>query len=169
MSRQFVGLSHESAGDNGPKPSLAAENLLKRCRVAAVRKEAKRREELEALIESQLSNHWGDRAAAIVIDPELENWVWTDSPHVAQAIGWRGDIAALRTWLQNQGLLEESRAKPTDPKAALETALARMRKPKSSSLFAEIASKVSLRACTDPAFQKLKTTLQHWFPEVPNW
>jgi hypothetical protein len=30
--------------------------------------------------------HWEDRAAAIVIDPELENWFWADSPHIADPI-----------------------------------------------------------------------------------
>jgi hypothetical protein len=30
---------------------------------------------------------WGGRAAAIVIAPELENWVWSDSPHIDQALG----------------------------------------------------------------------------------
>jgi hypothetical protein len=132
-------------------------------------KEALPREELETLIENQLSNHWADRAAAIVIDPELENWVWTDSPHVAQVIGWPGGMPALRTWLQNEGLLIRGCAKPTDPKAAFQKALRWTRKPSSSSLFQTIASKVSLQACTDPAFLKLRATLQRWFPAAGTW
>jgi hypothetical protein len=78
-------------------------------------KEALPREQLEALIESRLSIHWADRAAAVVIDPELESWVWADSPHVAQAIGWPGDMSSLRTQLRKEGLLVEGRAKPADP------------------------------------------------------
>ena len=48
------------------------------------------RSELEATVETALRKAgWGDRTAAIVIDPELENWVWSPSPHVADCLGWR--------------------------------------------------------------------------------
>jgi|ERR1700733_2414260 hypothetical protein len=127
-------------------------------------KETLSREKVEAVIEKQLSNHWGGRAAAIVINPELENWVWSDSPHVAYAIEWKGGMASLRTWLQNEGLILEGQAKPKDPKTALEKALWRTRKPKSAAIFQAIASKVSLSHCTDPAFLKLGATLRSWFP-----
>ena len=61
--------------------------------------------ELESLIENRLARHWADRAAAIVIDPELENWLWADSLHMAQSVGRSGDVSCLRAWLQTQGLL----------------------------------------------------------------
>jgi len=114
-------------------------------------KEALPREELELLIENKLSMHWADRAVAIVIDPELEAWAWTDSPHVAAAIGWRGEMS-VREWLQKEGLLAEDRVKPTDPKAALDKALRLNGRRRSSSLFQALASKVSLHNCIDPAF-----------------
>lgn len=49
-----------------------------------------------ATLERQVEDHlaasgWADRAAAIVIDPELEIWVWSDSPHIATALGWASD------------------------------------------------------------------------------
>src|SRR5438034_5293261 len=47
------------------------------------------REDLEKSVETNLAqNGWGGRAAAIVIDPELEVWFWSDSPHVEAALGW---------------------------------------------------------------------------------
>jgi hypothetical protein len=61
-------------------------------------REALSREQLETLIETELANHWGDRAAAVVIDPELESWVWADSRHVALTIGWHGGMPAVRQW-----------------------------------------------------------------------
>jgi len=131
-------------------------------------KEALPREQLETIIEGKLSNDWDDRAAAIVIDPELENWLWTDSPHVAQAIGWTSGMPDLRAWLQKEGLLVEGQAKPADPKAALERAWRRTKERRSSSLYESLASKVSLRSCTDPAFRKLTKTLQDWFPPPPS-
>ena len=132
-------------------------------------KEKLSREQLETIIDVNLSIDWDDRAAAVVIDPELENWLWTDSPHVAQALGWTDAMPDLRAWLRKEGLLEEGQAKPTDPKAALERALRLTKKHKSSSLFESLASKVSLRSCTDPAFRKLTATLQRWFPAADIW
>jgi len=122
------------------------------------------REQLETMIEGRLSNHWADRAAAVVIDPELENWVWADSPHVARAIGWPDGMPALRTWLLNEGFLAEGQAKPADPKAALLKALRSTRQRQSSALYQAVASTVSLRRCGDPAFLKLRAKLQSWFP-----
>ena len=122
------------------------------------------REQLEALIENRMFKHWGNRAAAIVIDPELENWLWTDSPHVATEIGWRSGMHGLREWLRNEGLLTESRSKPSDPKAALEKVLRFTRRQRSSALYQTLASKVSLEKCVDPAFLKLRATLRYWFP-----
>lgn len=124
------------------------------------------REQLEAMIEDSLSKHWVDRAAAVVIDPELENWLWTDSPHVAKEIGWPDGMAALREWLLNEGFLAQGRSKPNAPKAALEKALRLTAKRRSSALYQTLASKVSLRQCIDPAFLKLSETLRGWFPAV---
>ncbi|HYW44267.1 MAG TPA: hypothetical protein VE959_15505 [Bryobacteraceae bacterium] len=126
-------------------------------------KEALPREELETLIEKSLSNHWADRAAAIVIDPELENWLWADSPHVAKEIGWPGGKIELREWLRNEGFLTPGQSKPSDPKAALEKALRLTKRRQSSALYRTLASKVTLQQCADPAFLKLTETLRRWF------
>lgn len=127
-------------------------------------KENLSRQELEKEIESRLSiNGWGDRAAAIVIDPELENWFWSDSPEVDAVLGWKGKSPALRTWLMNQKLLEENSLKPSPPKEAVESALKEVRKPRSSSIYLQIAGKVSLKRCKDPAFLKLREILIQWF------
>lgn len=124
------------------------------------------RADMEARIESALSNSgWGDRAAAVVIDPELDTWVWSDSPHVDHELGWSGCNPDLRSWLRNRNLLAADATKPHRPKEALEVALKQVRKPRSSALYQAIAVKVSLARCTDPAFVKLKTVLQGWFLE----
>lgn len=55
-------------------------------------KEDKTRVELEQQLASELSRSgWADRAAVIVIDPELEIWVFSDSPEVDKALGWGGE------------------------------------------------------------------------------
>jgi len=46
-------------------------------------RETHSRIELETALEEQLAiSGWGERAGVVVIDPELEAWVWSDSPHV---------------------------------------------------------------------------------------
>lgn len=123
------------------------------------------REKLEAAVELQLhGSGWDERARAIVIEPELETWVWTKSPHVSRALGWGGDIDGLWEWLAAHGYFESSDSKPSRPKAAKEAALREKRKPGSAALFGEIAASLSLKQCIDPAFLKLKNTLAGWFP-----
>jgi hypothetical protein len=124
------------------------------------------RGKLEAAIEHALhSTGWGERGCAIVIDPELDIWVWSDSPHVASELGWSESDRALATWLQEQGFVFAGR-KPERPKEALEAVLRKVRRPRSSAIYKALAEKVGLSRCNDQAFEKLRTTLQAWFSEV---
>ena len=130
--------------------------------------ESESREQLEQQLEKQLRiSGWQDRAAVIVIDPELENWVWSDSPHVDSILGWQRHDPPLRDWLISKEYLDKDRTKPDHPKEALESALALIRQPRSSAMYHELAQKVSLDRCSDPSFIKFKTLLQQWFPVAP--
>ncbi len=125
------------------------------------------RERLETEVEGRLeASGWGDQARSIVIEPELDAWIWSRSPHVSRALGWESDIGALWDWLAALGHLQPGALKPARPKEAKEAALREKRKPASSALFAEIAASLSLKHCTDPAFLKLKGTLAAWFPRA---
>jgi hypothetical protein len=122
------------------------------------------RAEVEAEVESRLAaSGWKDRSAAIVIAPELEIWVWADSPWVDRVLGWQGRSPALRPWLANEGIRFDEMGKPADPKATMEKALRVARKPRSSSLYRELAERVNLERCVDPAFLKMRTCLKTWF------
>lgn len=122
------------------------------------------REQLEQDVEQRLAQAgWQQRAAVIVLDPEIEVWVWSGSPHVATVLGWEGRTPDLRTWLIGKGLLDPQQPKPTRPKEALELALREVRRPHSSALFLKLAERVGYNQCVDPAFSKLKATLQQWF------
>jgi hypothetical protein len=126
--------------------------------------ETKTREELEEELEQELSRSgWEDRASAVVLDPEIEIWVWSDSTHVDHELGWSREPKGLRTWLREKGFLEEGSLKPERPKEAMEAALRSARKPRSSAIYQGLAEKVSLSKCQDPAFLKLKAVLQTWF------
>ena len=109
---------------------------------------------------------WGERARAIVLSPELEIWIWNASPHVEDVSGWKNHRPGLQSWLIEQGYLRAGEVKPKRPKEAFEAALREVRKPRSASLYQQIAERVSLRRCKDTAFLELKGILSHWFPPV---
>jgi len=100
----------------------------------------------------------------IVIDPELEAWVWASSPHVSGVLGWHESGDALRAFLNERGLWDKASPKPLHPKEAMQQALREKNKPFGAPLFSELAKKVSFGGCEDPAFRKLWNQLKHWFP-----
>ena len=122
------------------------------------------RQEIETAVEHQLAiNGWEERSAAIVCDPELEIWLWSDSPEVDEVLGWRGKQPALREWLVAEGHWDAEAAKPSDPKEAMKQSLRAVGKSPSASQFRDLAGRVGFARCTDPAFLKFKQTLQLWF------
>jgi len=119
--------------------------------------------ELDRALANARLNDW---ARAIVIAPQLEVWVWSDSPHVDEALGWSGREPALRSWLRQNGLWEAQVSKPREPKTAVERALWQVRKPRSSAIYRTLARTVSVKRCQDAAFMRLRETLQQWFGET---
>jgi len=121
-------------------------------------------QQIEDDIEDRLrqSGWQSNRCAAIAIDPELEVWVWSRSPHVPQVLGL--DENSLTQVLTRVGC--SAGGKPSDPKSALQAALRQAGRPLSSAIFGELASRVSLAAdsANERAFNKLRSTLQRWFP-----
>jgi len=121
-------------------------------------------QEIESDLEERLrQNGWTDaegqsRASVIVLDPELEVWVWSRSPHVPEILGV--------TQAELQQILEAfpttPEGKPQCPKEALIAVLRRSGRPRSARIFQELAERVSLRA-NERAFDKLRSTLQTWF------
>lgn len=104
---------------------------------------------------------WAGRSEVVVLDPELEVWVWSDSPHVARALGMSN--SDLERLVQERfGSREE--LKRACPKEAMEQVLRLARKPRSSAVYQELAERVSLRRCSDDAFLRFKACLREWFP-----
>lgn len=128
-------------------------------------KENLSREEIERDVENRLTaNGWDDRCSVIVLDPEVEIWVWSDSPHVDRILGWENRQPSLNEWMTNQGHIRPGDIKPSRPKEVFLQALRMSEIPKSSGLFQQLAKSVSLDGCIDPSFQKLRTLLRGWFP-----
>ena len=119
---------------------------------------------LQEKVEDLLTkNGWENRNACIVIDPELENWVWINNVNLEKAMLWNGDIPLYDWAIQNNWISSED-SKPSDPKGALEAVLRHSKVKRTSKMYAQIGSTVSYKSCTDPAFQYLITTLKKWFP-----
>jgi len=137
----LVILDHEGSGRESDDPSDMAVRL---------------KERLEG-------KGWRDRAAVLVIVPELDVWVWSDSPEVDAALGWQGQDPSLRDWLEAQGFWGKDEGKPSNPKGAVEAALREVRIPRSSSVYEALAKSVSLSRCKDPSFAELKRILRAWF------
>lgn len=114
--------------------------------------------------ERLMHSGWDGRADAIILAPELEVWVWSASPHVDACLGWSGHRPALREWLTETGHWQPGVPKPDHSKEAMEAALRQARRPRSSSIYLELAQRVSLSGHTEPAFSHLVSVLQRWFP-----
>lgn len=125
-------------------------------------------EEIEQEVEENLrQSGWQARARCVVIDPELEVWIWSDSPEVGQCLGWGNASQRVQDWLEMNGLWPDGDAKPNNPKKAVESALKQVGQPRSSALFRDLASSVSLQRCKDSSFQRFRNILRQWFP--PTW
>lgn len=121
-------------------------------------------EAIERHVEARLSsNGWPNRCGVIVPDPELEIWVWSESPNVDRVLGWAGKQPCLRDWLLQRGLIRSTQSKPADPKSAMRACLREQHIPISARLFRALANRVSFERCQDRAFRKLKRVLQGWF------
>jgi len=107
---------------------------------------------------------WQDRSAAVVLDPELEIWVWSASPKVAECLGWPPNRPVLRQWLEQQGLWSPNSPKPTDPKAAVERVRREVKKRRSPRLYEQLGETVTTRHCVDDSFARFREVLQRWFP-----
>ena len=119
--------------------------------------------ELEQDLDQRLEKTWGDRAKAIVIEPELDAWVWGSDNALREVLDWN-EVPQIREWLETKGFVFHTHRKPIRPKNALNELMFKLKRPRSSALYEQVANKISLEKCVDPAFLRLKNTLQEWFP-----
>jgi len=119
-------------------------------------------QELEAQLDERLRRAWDTQAKAIVIEPELDVWVWGSDNAMQEVIPWPPG-KTIREWLSQQGFQFNSNGKPERPKEALESLLQKLKLPRSSTLYQDIAGRISLRKCKDEAFQRLRQQLVTWF------
>ena len=122
------------------------------------------RDQIQQKVEQDLHrNGWADSAKAIVIEPELETWIWTSSPITATTLGC-DSLTDLQSLLERHDLCRPGNPKPPDPKKAMRFVCRQNRVKPSSTLFGNIASKATSSRCQDPSFVDFRKTLQDWFP-----
>ena len=123
------------------------------------------RNQIQSRVERDLAaNGWGDRCKAIVIDPELEAWVWNGSNRVSEILGCGSSYRDLKAWLREKDIWPSGSNKPSDPKKAMRAALRKAQRRVSARIFGELASSSTLHRCNDSAFSELRDTLERWFP-----
>ena len=83
---------------------------------------------LERELDSRLSRSWGDRAKAIVIEPELDAWVWGADNAMGGVLGW-SEALGIRRWLTARGYRFDREKKPLRPKEALEELMVQLGQP----------------------------------------
>jgi hypothetical protein len=120
--------------------------------------------QMEEQVDRKLERMRSSWAKAVVADPEIEAWLFRRSPRLDEKLGWRGRTPTLTEELAANGLWPTDVPKPTDPKAAIEWALRRAQKPRSSAIYREIGAVLGMRECVDPSFHRFRATLQAWFP-----
>jgi len=107
---------------------------------------------------------WSKRTAVLVLQPELENWVWSDSPEVDRAMGWDGRNPPLRQWLMDRGGWSQGDEKPSKPKECFEAALREVGMRRSSAIYRNLAENVGLSRCQDRGFHAFLAIMKEWFP-----
>lgn len=119
---------------------------------------------VERITANMLAKGWAvENIRVIAIDPELESWLWQDNPNVAAALGYQAEPPLRELLAQNQRW-PAGQAKPFRPKETAEWVLRLTKTPRSSARYEQLASRVSIKHCTDEAFQELRVALQAWFP-----
>lgn len=118
------------------------------------------RERLESHLERM---GWSDGSGlGLVLVPEVDIWLWSESPHTPEALGWPS-WTELRPVLEGR-FLEPGQVKPAKPKEAAEFALRLKKGTRTSEIYREVSSKVSLAKCQETSVLTLIQTLQRWFP-----
>jgi hypothetical protein len=93
----------------------------------------------------------------------LDIWIWGADNALRGILRWP-EANSIRGWLAERGYVLNGNQKPARPKDALDELMVRLDQPWSSVLYERITGKISLAQCVDPAFKRLRSTLQSWFP-----
>lgn len=119
------------------------------------------------ITKNMLGAGWtADSFCVVVIDKELEAWLWAPNVNVAKAFG-HGDFDQMRAALAQKNLWDEGAPKPNDLKAARDLAAKLGGKKTGGPIFRGVFKGISKRACDlcqENGFIAMRTALKTWFP-----
>lgn len=118
---------------------------------------------IEREIDNLLAQTWGQCGKAIVIEPEVDIWMWGSDTSLASVVSWNRDTR-IRDWITEKGFELDSLNKPRRPKEALQFLLRETGKKKSAVNYKKIAESIGLGKCQDDSFLRMRNTLREWFP-----
>ena len=134
--------------------------------------EKKPDEMIAELTSAMVSSGWdAARFQIVLIQPELEAWLWQDNPNI-EKVFFRNlnpmekakAPSSLRQWLCDQRLWPTECVKPPDPKKAMQKAADTFRAGSQMAVFTEVFRNISVHGCQDEAFHTLRDALRRWFP-----
>jgi len=122
----------------------------------------------DQILNNLLRNGWSAECVeVVVIDPELEVWLWQrGNAHVARVFRYNGSDS-LEAFLEAEGFWSTAALKPARPKEAARLLLQRYRGGAPMVVYARIIENISVSGCQDPAFNLLAAALRRWFPLDP--
>jgi hypothetical protein len=119
------------------------------------------------ITKNMLGTGWKeDSFCVVVIDKELEAWLWAPNVNVAKAFG-HGDFDEMREALAQKNLWDEGAPKPNDLKAARNLAAKLGGRKTGGPIFRGVFEGISRRACDlcqENGFISMRRALQTWFP-----
>jgi len=121
----------------------------------------------QEISENMLDAGWAeDSFCVVVIDPELEAWLWAPNVNVARAFG-HDDFGKMKAALSAEHLWDEGAPKPNDLKRARDRAARLGGKKTGGPIFRGVFAGISKRACDlceETGFKRMRAALNTWFP-----
>jgi len=123
-------------------------------------------EDCERAVESSLAiNGWpNNRAACIIIDPEIEIWAWGNPTSMWQIVTASGAAAHKNRRLSRIKRQFDKFNRISNPKEVIERRMQRVGIVADGGLYRKLGMKTPMEPCSDRAMQKFRDTLQAWFP-----
>lgn len=106
-----------------------------------------------------------DRFKVIVINPELEAWIWQRNQRVATPLRFNSVNEMVGAVTACGIAWPDGAPKPIRPKEALEAVAKSQRIGWSSAIHRSVTQSVTLAGCQDASFLELRDTLRGWFPQ----
>lgn len=120
--------------------------------------------DLEATLDAALSHEWSTNAKTIVVESEVDVWMWGAETYLKAVVRWRFSDG-IRDWLRSELFSFGPSGKPDRPKEAMDAVCRRAQVPRSSATYKALSKRISLRRCEDRAFRRLREQLVEWFGE----